>query len=227
MRLVLPPASSGELLDRAQALAGQTMGTIAHAHERAVPADLRRNKGWVGDTVERALGAGAGNKQAPDFEHLGIELKTVPLDASGRPLEATFVTQVAQPHSLFDVTWSESPTRHKLEHVLWVGVDGQRTMPVAERRIRCALLWRPSDAQWSVIAEDWHELMDLLRMGHAEELNTTIGEALHCRPKSATGDRAWSIDSDGKRVAGTRLGFYLRPKFVGGLLAEALGDADA
>lgn len=226
MRLVLPPASEADLLERSKGLIGRTMASIAAEHGVAVPPDLRRHKGWVGDTIERALGAGAGNKQAPDFIRLGVELKTVPLDRHGRPLEATFVTQVAPPAGLLDLCWEGCPTQHKLARLLWVGVDGDRRMPVGDRQVRRAFLWTPTHEQWALIEEDWHELTDLLRMGGAEDVDTTIGEALHCRPKSSTGDRAWAIDAEGQRVRGTRLGFYLRKAFVAGLLTEAGGDLD-
>ena len=116
--------------------------------------------------------------------------------------------------------WEGCPTQHKLTRLLWVGVDGDRRIAVAERLVRRTVMWSPTPEQWELIEEDWHELTDLLRMGDAGSVDTTIGEALHCRPKSSTGDRAWAIDAEGQRVRGTRLGFYLRKAFVGPLLAE-------
>ena len=42
--------------------------------------------------LETALGATAGSKAEQDFSHLGIELKTLPINAEGFPLETTFVS---------------------------------------------------------------------------------------------------------------------------------------
>ena len=56
-----------------------------------MPPDLRRDKGWVGMLLEYWLGADAGSKAEQDFAHLGVELKTIPVDESGVPLETTFV----------------------------------------------------------------------------------------------------------------------------------------
>ena len=78
-----------------------------------VPPDLRRDKGWVGQLIEVALGAKAGSKAEQDFAHLGIELKTIPINAQGDPLETTFVSlaPLAQNHG---VTWASSQVKEKV-----------------------------------------------------------------------------------------------------------------
>src|SRR5690606_39947645 len=80
----------------------------------AVPENLRRNKGWVGQLLEAALGASAGSQALQDFPELGVELKTIPLDANGKPLETTFVctTPLLDVHQL---TWETSTVRNKLQ----------------------------------------------------------------------------------------------------------------
>ena len=54
-----------------------------------------RAKGLAGTLIERALGASAGSTAEPDFPALGIELKTIPIDAAGRICESTFVCTIA------------------------------------------------------------------------------------------------------------------------------------
>ncbi len=87
--------SEEELLEKANWLAGFTLGEIAHQLNIDVPLDLRRDKGWVGQLIETALGAKAGSKPEQDFAHLGIELKTIPINHKGFPLETTFVSLAA------------------------------------------------------------------------------------------------------------------------------------
>ncbi|VEI46615.1 DNA mismatch repair protein MutH [Actinobacillus equuli] len=84
--------SEAELLEKANWLAGFTLGEIAQQLNMDVPPDLRRDKGWVGQLIETALGAKAGSKPEQDFAHLGIELKTIPINHKGFPLETTFVS---------------------------------------------------------------------------------------------------------------------------------------
>ncbi len=80
--------------------------------------DLKRDKGWTGILLELWLGASAGSKPEQDFAALGVELKTIPIDSRGRPLETTFVC-VAPLTGNSGVTES-SHVRHKLQRVLWI-----------------------------------------------------------------------------------------------------------
>lgn len=89
---ILPPESLDELMQRAQEMAGLTLGQLAELHHVAVPSNLKRDKGWIGQLIELELGATAGSKPEQDFLHLGVELKTIPVDESGKPLETTYVT---------------------------------------------------------------------------------------------------------------------------------------
>jgi DNA mismatch repair protein MutH len=97
------PTSEGEVLARARELAGLTLGQIATCFNRSVPQDLRRSKGWVGGLLESALGATSGSQAIPDFPDLGVEVKTLPLRADGRPKESTYVCTV--PLTDFEVCW--------------------------------------------------------------------------------------------------------------------------
>ncbi|NIR59038.1 MAG: DNA mismatch repair protein MutH, partial [Gammaproteobacteria bacterium] len=68
---------------RARALAGETLGALAGGAGVAVPTDSRRSKGWAGQLIESHLGATAGSLSEPDFQLIGVELKTLPVSANG------------------------------------------------------------------------------------------------------------------------------------------------
>ena len=76
-----PPSSPDSLLARCHAIAGLTLGELADMANVAIPANLQRHKGWPGMLIEKWLGASAGSKPQQDFPELGIELKTIPIDA--------------------------------------------------------------------------------------------------------------------------------------------------
>ena len=111
------PQSEQELLARAYAMAGFTLAQLAATVNIAVPADLRRDKGWVGQLIEWQLGASAGSKPEQDFPDLGIELKTIPIDPQGKPLETTFVC-VAPLIGVSGQQWEQSNVRNKLSRAL-------------------------------------------------------------------------------------------------------------
>ena len=127
------PLTEQELLNRAQQLAGLTLGELADLAGIIPPADLKRDKGWVGQLLEWHLGATAGSKPVPDFIDLGIELKTIPIGYNGKPLETTFVC-VAPLIGVQGLRWEMSHIRHKLSRVLWIPVEGEHIISVEDRR---------------------------------------------------------------------------------------------
>ncbi|KAA8997625.1 DNA mismatch repair endonuclease MutH [Affinibrenneria salicis] len=215
-----PPQDEQTLFQRALALAGYSLGELAQAAALPIPANLKRDKGWIGLLLERYLGASAGSKPEQDFPQLGIELKTIPIDEQGRPLETTFVC-VAPLTGNSGVTWESSHVRHKLARVLWIPVEGARHIPLAERRIGTPLLWSPSASEEEQLRRDWEELMDLIVLGRVENITARHGEVLQLRPKAAN-SRALTeaIGEHGQPILTLPRGFYLKKTFTAPLLAR-------
>ncbi len=178
------PQSEQELLARADAMAGFSLAQLATDAGIAVPRDLRRDKGWVGQLIEWQLGASAGSKPEQDFPELGIELKTIPIDPYGKPLETTFVC-VAPLIGVSGQRWEESNVRNKLSRVLWIPVEGSRDIPVGERRIGMPLMWSPSEEEDKLLRQDWEELMDMIVLGEVEQISARHGQVMQLRPKAA------------------------------------------
>jgi DNA mismatch repair protein MutH len=217
---VSPPRDEAELVERAQGLAGLRLSELAARMDAPVPPDLRRAKGFVGSLVERALGATAGSRALPDFPELGIELKTLPVDRAGAPVESTFVCTIPLTE-IGQVEWVDSRVRRKLSRVLWVPVEGERQIPVGDRRIGHALLYRLTAEDEAALRVDWEELAGFIGRGHVEALTGHIGRFLQIRPKAAhSRARRVGIDADGVPFAALPKGFYLRPSFTRALLAR-------
>lgn len=211
------PRSEVELLQRADALAGRALGDLAAERMLPVPPDLKRHKGWIGDLLEHLLGADAGNASEPDFAHLGIELKTIPIDHRGKPKESTWVC-VAPVGVLDPGTWWTSTVRRRLARVLWVPILGDG--PPGERVVGAPVLWSPDADQEETLKADWEALTELLADGEVWQWHARHGDALQLRPKSATSrDRTWVTDADGEWVSTVPLGFYLRARFTASVLA--------
>nr|WP_314425939.1 DNA mismatch repair endonuclease MutH [uncultured Erwinia sp.] len=218
--LVPPPADETELIARADALAGYTLGELARRIDLPIPRDLKRDKGWVGMLLERYLGASAGSKPEQDFAEIGVELKTIPVDAAGRPLETTFVC-VAPLTGNSGVTWQNSHVRHKLERVLWIPVEGDRAIPLAERHIGAPLLWSPNEEEELQLQRDWEELMDMIVLGQVEQITARHGEVLQLRPKAANSKAlTQGIGRHGQPIMTLPRGFYLKKTFTTALLSR-------
>ncbi|KXI21804.1 DNA mismatch repair endonuclease MutH [Photobacterium sanguinicancri] len=216
----LPPQTEQELLSRAQALAGLTLGELAAQAGIIPPPDLRRDKGWVGQLLEWHLGASAGSKPVPDFIELGIELKTIPIGYHGRPLETTFVC-VAPLIGLHGLNWENSHIRHKLAKVLWVPVEGERDIPLADRHVGSPLLWQPSEEEENQLRQDWEELMDMIVLGQVELITAKHGEVLQLRPKAANNKALTeAYGANGQPIKTLPRGFYIKTHFTAAILAK-------
>lgn len=218
----MAPRDEGELMDRARALAGRTLGEVAAAAGVSLPPDQRRHKGAVGNLLERALGATAGTASAPDFESLGVELKTIPVRPDGRPAESTFVCTIPL-EAIADMEWRRSPVHAKLARVLWVPVESRRGVPLAHRRVGTPLLWSPSPSQGRALEDDWMELAGLIGMGEVDRITGHLGRCLQVRPKAANGRaRRRAMDAEGGFHRTLPRGFYLRATFTAQVLRDAL-----
>ena len=217
---ILPPQTEDELMRRCQHLAGKTLGILAAELNLVVPDNLLRHKGWVGNLLELYLGADAGNKAEPDFVGLGIEMKTLPLNAQGHPKESTYVCTVSMNQS-GELSWQDSWIRRKLAHVLWVPVEADSTIPLAERYVGNAWLWKPNEQQDAILKCDWEELMDRIVLGEQSEITAKEGEYLQIRPKAANSKVLVNgISSSGSNEKINPKGFYLRALFTRQLLEQ-------
>lgn len=213
-----PPCDERELLQRARALAGRSLCDIAAELRMGVPADLRRNKGWIGELMEHVLGASASSLPQPDFPHLGIELKTLPIDARGRPRESTYVCTVPLEEAVGE-SWETSWVRRKLARVLWVPVQADPSIALAERRVGSALLWSPDAQEEARLRRDYEDLMELVYTGQLDRISARFGEVMQIRPKAPHGRaRRRALGTDGARVLANPRGFYLRASFTAAIL---------
>lgn len=219
------PKDIATLVQRSREMAGQTLGDLARAQGIPVPTDLKRDKGWQGQLIEHHLGASASTLAAPDFMELGIELKTLPLDREGRPKESTYVCTVPLDKT-HDISWETSWLKNKLNHVLWVPIEADPDVPVAQRTIGNAILWQPTTEQEQALRQDWEELMDMVCLGQLEQITSHHGRYLQIRPKAANAKALCpATDSEGNRIMTLPRGFYLRTAFTRQILNQhyALG----
>ena len=218
--LIGPPESEAELRSRAWAVAGLTLGELAAQVDVDVPDDSARAKGVAGQILERVLGATAGSRSEPDFMALGIELKTIPLDASGKPKESTFVCSISLA-AMGDTDWERSSVFKKLSNVLFVPVEAASDTLLRDRRVGRAYLWAPTSEEQHLLRSDWERLAQMIAAGDVEQITGHLGEVLQVRPKAPHGrSRRRAPDEEGAVQWTMPRGFYLRPSFTGAVLAR-------
>ncbi|NOY93094.1 MAG: DNA mismatch repair protein MutH [Deltaproteobacteria bacterium] len=211
------PKDLASLRARAHDLAGRSLAELAAAESWDLPPDLRRHKGFVGRLLEAALGAPGDSAEGPDFAQLGVELKTLPIKASGRPAESTFVCR-AQLARMPELDWEQSNVRQKLAHVLFVPIESEGEL--ASRRVGCAFEWIPSAAEEAQMRADYEEAAEILARAELEKLTAHLGQVLQLRPKAASGREVTLGPGDDAHAWTRPRGFYLRARFTAGLLAQ-------
>ncbi|WP_365869036.1 DNA mismatch repair endonuclease MutH [Arsukibacterium sp.] len=215
-----------QLLQHCHNIAGLTLGQLASQLKVTIPADLKRDKGWVGQLLELALGAEAGSQALPDFPALGIELKTLPIDQQGKPLESTYVC-VAPLTGVTSQSWQQSWICQKLQQVLWVPILAERQIPLAERIIGTAFLWQPSASEQLALQQDWEELMELITLGGIDQIRGAHGKVLQLRPKAADSKALTSaVGANGEPIKTLPRGFYLKASFTAAILQRQFNLAE-
>lgn len=198
----------------ANGIAGLPLGELALLANVVIPSDFRRQKGWTGQLIERWLGASAGSKPTQDFPELGVELKTIPISCDGRPLETTYVCY-APLLPVAGETWASSNVKNKLSLVLWVPVEGQRDIPVDQRRVGTPFLWQPDAFEEQQLKEDWSELTHFIVSGQIQTITSRHGNVLQLRPKAANGAALTrAIGENGETIQTRPRGFYLKKPFT-------------
>ncbi|KEY91019.1 DNA mismatch repair protein mutH [Candidatus Photodesmus blepharus] len=212
------PKSEKELLERAQAIAGFSLLELATEAGVRIPKNLLKNKGWIGKLLEWHLGAISKNKAQQDFEQLGIELKSIPISYSGKPLETTSIC-LAPLVGVHGLKWEQSHVRNKLSRILWIPVEGDKKIPLAKRLVGSPLLWSPSKEEELKLKTDWEELMEMIALGQIKHITAQYGEALQLRPK-ATNSRVLTnaYGTSGKLIKTLPRAFYLRTQFTDNIL---------
>lgn len=211
--------TESELMDRCLAIEGLTLSQIATKLSKVIPEDPRKRKGFAGMMIEMALGANAGNKAVPDFQNLGVELKTLPINHLCKPAESTFVTSIPL-LTINKQTWQTSQCFAKLRRVLWLPIEDDDRIPYKYRRVGQGVLWSPSSSEEAILANDWKELTLLISTGLISNITASMGEYLQVRPKAANSKSLCeAFDEFGNKVKTLPRGFYLRSSFTTRILS--------
>lgn len=209
-----------KLLKKAKKLSGHTIIEILNKKKIKLSNNFYRDKGWIGKFLEKCLGATASNKAKPDFEKINIELKTIPVNRFGIPLQTTFVCMVSLINNI-GITWKESTVRNKLRRVLWIPIETNSLIPILNRRIGNPLIWSPNNLEEKKLKKDWEELMEIIVQGKIEEITTKYGTFLQIQIK-AINNKSFTtgVGRKGESIMTLPRGFYLKKIFTAHLLKK-------
>jgi DNA mismatch repair protein MutH len=197
------------LLVLAKQLTGKTVAELAYLLNQPLPALPSSAKGWIGQAVERYLGATSGRLDQPDFQEYGIELKTIPVSRDGIPRESTYICSITLP--IKEKHWRDSRVYRKTNKILWIPYLSLPTETLGERLFGMPLLWSLDSQTEYILQQDWEELTEKLQLGDFDNLTAHQGTYLQVRPKAPhAGVQIQLLNQEGEITCTTRKGFYLR-----------------
>lgn len=219
-----PPQNLTELKARLMTLRGRSLGQIAKTLEVPLARSTTHAKGFAGELLEFALGAQAHNLPLPDFTNLSIELKSMPVGYDLKPLESTFLCH-APLMNVRGLDFYHSPLYKKIALMLFVAVEGEKEIPIKDRKVLGFYLFKPQGAVLDQIKADYDELMEMVATGHAHDINGAIGQIIQMRPKAASGQELTSFITEDGQIGKTRpRGFYMRRSFTLQIAAAMFKD---
>ncbi|WP_281495921.1 DNA mismatch repair endonuclease MutH [Candidatus Schneideria nysicola] len=211
-----PPSSQKELMDRANRLAGFNLGELATWANINIPLDLKKDKGWIGKLIEFCLGANTKSKASRDFPHLNIELKTLPIDENGIPIENTFICMINL-INYHKTIWETSYLRYKISQILWIPIEGSKDITLSMRRIGIPHLWilNQNKLEELILQYDWESLMNLIVLGKIQSIYNFSGELIQISSKRKNHlSLTPAIDQNGKIILVSPCGFYFKKSFT-------------
>ncbi|RIY34115.1 hypothetical protein CKF54_01380 [Psittacicella hinzii] len=212
------PKSLAELLCYCDNISGKTLEEVATRHNVEMIYTLQENRGWIGNLIEIALGAVAGSKPTQDFANLGVELKTLAINAKGEAKNDIFVSSLPINGYMMQ-SWENSHLLYKLKKILFVPIEADPSIPLKQRRIGKAFFWSPTIQELQTLKQDWQTIMNFITLQDFEQLKGNIGNILCVRIKALNRNQSISSkDVDGFKINLAPLSFYLRRSFINQIL---------
>ncbi|HMI77087.1 MAG TPA: DNA mismatch repair endonuclease MutH [Buchnera sp. (in: enterobacteria)] len=218
--LCAPFFNENILLKYAKNLTGYTLGELSNALLNNIPKNINYDKGFTGRLIEKYLGVLSNNQPRQDFYAIGIELKTIPINQYGYPLEDTFICTAPLVKNT-GLIWEHSYFYKKIKRILWVPILAEKNIIVSKRVIQKPFLWSPTRIERTLIKKDWEEFMDLIVLGKIETLTGEYGQVLRILKKSnakyikGIGEKGESINTPIRTL-------YFRKKFTYPILSRFL-----
>jgi DNA mismatch repair protein MutH len=111
--------------------------------------------------------------------------------------------------------------RNKISKVLWVPVQGERTVPLGDRIVGNSFLWSANQQQAELLKLDWNEIMEKVALGQIESITARDGQVMQLRPKAANGKCLTNaFGEDGQLIKVRPRGFYLKKTFTQSIISQ-------
>jgi DNA mismatch repair protein MutH len=178
-----------ELVKRAKWLEGKTLVQVGEEIKKADPSSRVLTKGSVGHIIEKGFFGISKNSDAnPDIVHLGVELKSTPLNYN----KSRTKISVKEPLSLNIINYikevknnniKESSLYKKNKKILFLVYLHDSRKPRSEYIILKVFLWKMDDRVLEELESDYNLIVGKIRQGKAHEIHQGEHNYLTICPK--------------------------------------------
>lgn len=135
-------------------------------------------------TIVRSLVGERAVRQTGEFARFGIEIKTVPVGAQGKIIEAMSFPAFHHEELIYE-TWESSDLLGRLNRLLIVPVHREKSAPLGLTRLGVPFFWSPTEEDLAGIASEWERFRHLIELGQARGLpKSSETTYIHVRPKA-------------------------------------------
>ena len=200
-------------MEYASKLKGKILGEVC---DEACFRFSSKNKGSFGNILESGyFMIDNNNEHEPDFEYLGIELKTTPLvkatKTDYRPKERMSLGNINYMTLLTEGIGGS--LLHKNNELLVIFYLDAGESDIRNQKIVGSTLWKFPEDDMKIITEDWGVIADMVRRGLAHELSGRLTFYLEAAPKGPGRGRGMKPQPYSDVKAKPRA-FALKPRYV-------------
>lgn len=216
-----------ELIDFANQLIGHSVDEVFSDAE--IKSSTKGNKGRIGHLVEESFfGYKKNNKQAPDFEKLGIELKVTPLkelkNGTTTPKERMVLSMLNHEDIVDNEDLTDSQLWIKMRRILIIWYLYSPDFRLNKFTL-VHLLKTESEVNFNQLKKDWVKIRKYIIEGKAHELSESITKYLSVSRKGSGGKES-KIKQPFSEEKYYKRAFTLKPSYMRKLQESVIGDID-
>lgn len=207
------PKEKSSILEYSAKLEGKTLGEVVDESFFKLKSN---NKGSFGSTLESGyFMIDNNNEDVPDFEFLGIELKTTPMKIGKKkkyaPKERMSLCMINYMTILTD--GFEGSFMAKNHELLIIFYLDNKEEDIRDKKILRHVLWKFPDEDLRIIENDWNIIANKIKKGLAHEISCGDTFYIEAAPKGAGKGKGMREQPYSKELAKPRA-FALKQRYI-------------
>ncbi len=119
---------------------------------------IKNDKGIIGKIIENIFQIKNKNDSDADWNDIGLELKTIPLNKKLNPKELTKICIIKKNN--IKVNWEKSQVYKKIKNILWIPYEGSVKIAISKKRILIPFIYTLTNKEEKIIKNEWEIIIE-------------------------------------------------------------------